>query len=344
MEESSKPITIQDVALRAGVSRATVSRVLNSHPSVAPDLRLRVQEAINALGYQPNRTARRLRANSSDVLGLIIPDIQNPVFVSVARGVEDEAYKHQMNVVLCNTDDNAAKQQAYLRILQSEQAGVIVAPTHSYDGEALRKVRDAGIAIVLIDRRLDDFETDTVLVDNVRGAALAVRHLVELGYQRIAMIAGLQTLSPGRERLEGYRQALLAAGREIDSELIAQGDFREQGGYEQMRRLMSLPNPPDAIFSSNSLTSLGMLRALRDLGLRAPQDVALVGFDDLPYADYMCPALPAVVQPPYEIGRQAVQLLLRRLQEPDPPATTIPLQPRLSVRQSCGAALRQQSK
>lgn len=341
MTDESRQITIQDVALRAGVSRATVSRVLNSHPSVAPDLRARVEAAVSALGYQPNRAARRLRANSSDIVGLVIPDIQNPVFVGVARGVEDEAYKHQMNVVLCNADDNAAKQQAYLRILQSEQAGIIIAPRHTRDGDVLRKVRDAGIALVLIDRHVDHFEADTVQVDNVRGAALAVNHLLSLGYRRIAIIAGLQTLSPGRERLDGYRQALLAAGREVDDTLIGRADFKEEGGYALTRQLMALSQPPDAIFSSNSLMSLGALRALRDLGLRAPNDVALVGFDDLPYAEHMQPALTAVAQPAIEIGQQAVQLLLRRLREPNGPTYHLTLQPRLVVRQSCGAALRQ---
>lgn len=332
------PATIKDVADYAGVSRATVSRVLNNHPYVAEDVRTRVLDAMRELKYQPNRAARRLRASSSDVLGLIIPDIQNPLFQSIVRGVEDAAYECQMTVILCNTDDNPDKQKAYLRIMQAESAaGLIVVPTHPNDGSMLAPVRDAGIPMIFLDREVQDFETDTVKVDNVRGAYLAVQHLVRLSYRRIAIIAGTQMLTPGYERLKGAYDALNDAQIEIDPQLVQTGNFKIESGYELTRALMHLPQPPEAIFICNNLMTLGALRALHELGVRIPEQVALVGFDDMPWAGDLNPPLTAVAQPGYELGRQAVELLLKRLAHPKSPYRKVILQPNLVVRQSSGA-------
>ncbi len=337
-----KATTIQDVADRAGVSQATVSRVLNNHPNVASDIRTRVQDAMRELGYNPNRAARRLRGNSSDVIGLIIPDIQNPVFVAVARGVEDAAYKHGINVLLCNTDDHIDKQQAYLKVMLAEQAaGLIIVPTHSRDGHALLEVQKAGMPIVLLDRQMQRFHADTVKVDNVLGAQIAVNHLIEQGRERIAMIGGLQYLTPAQERLQGYSEALRHAGREVDPALILNGDFKAESGAAITREFMQRPTPPDAIFTANSLMAMGALQALHALGLRVPQDVALVSFDDVPWAENLNPPLTVVAQPAYELGVQAVELLRRRFTQPDAPIQTVILQPRLIVRASCGARLRQ---
>lgn len=336
-----KQVTIQEVAVQAGVSRATVSRVLNQHASVDDDLRVRVEEAIKSLGYEPNRAARRLRANSSDVLGLLIPDIQNPVFVSVARGVEDEAYQHQLNVMLCNSDDHPEKQQTYLRILQAERAaGIIAVPTSIHDGPALSEIRASGVPVVLVDRYVDDPAFDMVKVDNVRGSYLAVKHLLDLGYERIAMITGLPDVTPGYERPQGYYEAMRNAGRPVLDTLIRPGDFKDGSGYLQTLALMALAEPPDAIFSVNGLTTIGVVRALRELGLSVPHDVALVGFDDMPYPEIVHPGLTVVAQPSYEIGQQAVQFLMRRRREPKASYMTVTFQPRLIVRESCGAYLR----
>jgi LacI family transcriptional regulator len=333
-------ITIKDVAKYAGVSQATVSRVLNNHAYVAEDVRTRVQAAMDKLEYHPSRTARRLRANSSDVLGLIIPDIQNPLFQALVRGVEDAAYAQQMNVVLCNTDDNPDKQKVYLRIMQAEHAaGLIVVPTHPGDGSVLEPLRAAGIPVILLDREVNHFEADTVKVDNVRGAYLAMQHLIQLGYERIAIIAGTQYLTPGHERLKGCYDALNEMGFHVDESHIKMGNFKIESGYDLAYDLMQAPNPPNAIFVSNNLMTLGVLRALHEIGIRIPEEVALVGFDDMPWAGDLNPALTTVAQPGYELGQQAVQLLLKRLERPEAPFFKIILQPRLIIRQSCGAHL-----
>ena len=229
--------TLKDVADHAQVSRATVSRVLNNHPSVAEDLRVRVLESIRLLGYQPNRAARRLRASSSDVLGLIISDIENPFFISVVRGVEDAAYASQMSVVLCNTDEDPVKQQMYLRVMQAERvAGLIISPTNV--NEDFAELRQLGIPVILLDRRTDKFETDAVTIDNVGGAYLAIKHLIDLGYQRIGMIGGSPHLTTGRERYEGYRKALYAAGLKIDEKSVKIGDFKTASGYHLASELI----------------------------------------------------------------------------------------------------------
>lgn len=335
-------ITINDVAKRAGVSKATVSRVLNNYDYIADDVRQRVQEAVEALGYQPNRTARRLRANSSDILGLIIPDIENPLFQKLVRGIEDAAYALEMNVVLCNTDDNPDKQKVYFRILQAERAaGLIIVPTHPKDGKALEAIRAGGMPVVLLDREVKKFEADTVKVDNRRGAYLGVQHLIDLGYQRIAIIAGTQALTPGHERLQGCYDALQEADIELDETLVKMGNFKIESGYELAKELIQQPNPPDAIFVSNNLMTLGALRGLHELGVRIPEEVALVGFDDMPWAGDLNPALTTIAQPDYELGQQAVQLLLNRIERPDAPFYKVMFQPKLIVRQSCGAHLRQ---
>jgi LacI family transcriptional regulator len=329
--------TLKDVANHAGVSRATVSRVLNNNPTVAEDLRLRVAAAIKDLGYQPNRAARRLRASSSDVLGLIISDIENPFFTSVVRGVEDSAYAYQMSVVLCNTDEDPEKQRMYLRVMQAEHvAGLIISPTNV--NEDFTELEQAGIPVILLDRRTDPYETDAVTIDNVAGAYLAVKHLIDLGHERIGMIGGSAHLTTGRERYEGYRKALNAAGIKVDEKLIRVGDFKIDSGYNLMRELITSPQPPSAVFAANNLMTLGALRALRELNVRVPEDMALIGFDDMPWASELCPPLTTISQPTYELGQETVQLLLRRLQNPNAPVRTVTLQPRLVIRESCGAS------
>ncbi len=334
--------TLKDVADHAQVSRATVSRVLNHNPRVAEDLRERVLESIHLLGYQPNRAARRLRASSSDVLGLIISDIENPFFISVVRGVEDAAYASQMSVVLCNTDEDPVKQQMYLRVMQAERvAGLIISPT-SADEEFI-ELRQLGIPIILLDRRTDKFETDAVTIDNVGGAYLATKHLIDCGYERIGMIGGSPYLTTGRERYEGYRKALHAAGMKIDEKLIKVGNFKTDTGYALAKEFIASPQPPRAIFVANNLMTLGTLRALRENGVLVPQEMALVGFDDMPWSSELCPPLTAVSQPTYELGQETVQLLLRRLADPQAPIRTVTLQPRLVIRESCGAVLQARS-
>ncbi len=335
-------ITMKDIAAHAGVSKATVSRVVNNDPNVAADLRARVLKAIQELGYQPNRAAQRLRAGSSDVIGLLVSDIQNPFFTSVVGGVEEMAYAHQMSILLCNTNEDYSRQQMYLSVMQAENvAGLILSPTPMTDAKSLKKLTQANMPIILLDRSVDGLNADTVVVDNAHGAFLAVSHLIELGYKRIAMIASSPILTTGRDRQQGYREAMQRAGFPVDDNLIKVGDSRKESGHELARELIEMREPPEAIFVANNLMTLGALGALREHHVRVPEDIALIGFDDMPWSAELCPPLTAISQPTYDLGREAVHLLIRRLAEPKAPYRTVTLQTRLIVRESCGATLRQ---
>jgi DNA-binding LacI/PurR family transcriptional regulator len=270
----------------------------------------------------------------------MISDIQNPYFISVVRAVEDTAYARRMSVVLCNTDEDPAKQQMYLRVMKAEGvAGLIISPTHVDDGATLRAFGQTRIPIVLLDRQVDNASFDAVVVDNVRGAYTAVEHLIRLGHRRVAIIGGSPHLTTGRERLQGYCDALRAAGLPIEDRLVRIGDFKIESGYALARELTALSQPPHAIFVANNLMTLGALRALRELRVRIPDEIALVGFDDMPWSGELYPPLTAVSQPTYELGREAVTLLLNRLAEPHAPFRTVILQTHLIVRESCGALL-----
>jgi DNA-binding LacI/PurR family transcriptional regulator len=331
-------VTIDDVAKYAGVSTATVSRVINDNYPVSDELRQQVQSAIAALGYQPDRAARRLRANSSEILGIIIPDIQNPYFTSVVRGIEDMAYTHQMNVLLCNTDDDPLKQENYLRVLRAERAaGVVLAASFGIRAEAIQELQNAGIPIVLIDRLVPNLEIDAVLVDNVQGSYMATLHLVDLGHQRIGLIVGDQELTPGFQRYQGYQQALRDSGIRLEPEYIRIGHFKIESGYRLAKDLLQLPVPPDAIFAASNLISLGVLKAVREMNLRIPEDVAVVGFDDMVWANELYAPLTTVAQPMYEVGQEAARLLFQRQSDPAIPVRTIMLRASLIVRESCGA-------
>ncbi|MCC7209927.1 MAG: LacI family DNA-binding transcriptional regulator [Anaerolineae bacterium] len=333
--------TISEVAKQAGVSRATVSRVVNNNPRVDPALRMRVLATIEALGYQPNRSARRLRAQSSSVIGLVISDIQNPYFISVIRGVEDASYAAEMSIILCNSDEDYAKQRMHLRVLEGERvAGLIIVPARSDEGEDLARLQNAGIPVILLDRAIESIPVDTVGVDNARGAYDAVKHLIGLGCRRIAMISGPMTLTTGTERFRGYRDAHQDAGLAVEEALVKVGDFRAESGYRLAKELLAA-QPPDAIFVANNLMTLGVMHYLREAGVRVPEGMPLVGFDDMPWSAELYSPLTAVSQPTYELGQEAVALLLRRIANANAPFRSVVLQTKLIVRESCGAKLRQ---
>ena len=332
--------SIHDVAKRAGVSAATVSRVLADKPHVRPEVREHVLKIVGEIGYQPNRSARRLRGSSSDVIGLIVSDLQNPFFISVVHGMEEVAYENHMSTLLCNTGEDLNRQQINLNVMQAENvAGLILAPCPLTQASALNSVRQSGLPLVVLDRTIEGLDADIVQVDNIRGAYTAVKHLIDLGHQRIATIVGLPSLSTGRERLRGYQDALKDAGISVDPALVKRGDSQKETGYILARELMLSDEPPTALFVGNSLMTLGALQAMRELNVRVPQDLALVGFDDMPWSSELCPPLTAISQPTYELGREAVDLLLRRLAEPNALFRTVILQTHLVVRESCGATL-----
>lgn len=329
-------VTIQDVARAAGVSPATVSRVFNGG-NVTPARAQSVQEAAAALGFAPNRVARSLRKQRSSVIALIIPDIENPFFTSLARGVEDAAQRTSLSVVLCNSDEDTEKERRYLEVALGEQmAGVIVAAA-SRDETDLAPLAARGVPVVAVDRRPRDAEVDAVRVDDHHGGEVATRHLLQAGYRRIACVTGPEGASTSEERLAGYRAALTAArgAGAVDDSYVRHADFRVEGGRAAMRELLSLPEPPDAVFVANNLMTIGVLDALRDAG-RTPPGVGVLSFGDVPWASLVRPSLSAVELPSYELGRAAAELLLQRMDGSASPLQTVVLRTRLQVRESTG--------
>lgn len=328
--------SMQDVARRAGVSSATVSRVLGNKPNVSEEMRQRVLRAVEELGYRPNRVARSLRVQQSNIIGLVVTDIGHSFFTTIARAAEDVAFEHEYSLFLANTDENPERERFYLDLMKAEHvAGVIIAPARDADVRIGPLLREK-IPVVAIDRRIEQHEVDTVLTDNVRGSYKLVNHLLEHGHRRIGAIVGAPTITTGRQRLEGYRRALKAHDVPIDPELIVSFVPREDDAYEAMKSLWQHPNRPTAIFAGTEALVAGIFRAIQELELTVPDDVALVSFDDPFWSTLVRPTITCIRQPTYEMGRLAAELLMQRLEKASRPTREVVLKSEFIVRQSCG--------
>ncbi len=315
---------IKDVAERAGVSAATVSRVLAGKPYVSAAVRARVLGAAQALHYRPNRIARSLRVQRSRVIGLVVSDIQNPFFNQVVRAVEDAALPHGFAVFLCNTDENSEREALYLELLFDEQvAGVILTPAHA-EAEAYRTFLQIGIPLVVIDREVQGLGVDTVVSDNQEASRVAVSQLLGEGHTRIGAILSDLSISTGQQRFAGYRQALKGANIMFQPELAVFGKPVEAEGYRLTQALLERPEPPTALFTGSKLLTLGALRYLFEHNLAIPETVALAAFDALEWLPNL-PRILSVTQPAYDIGQQAAELLLSRIRGAEKPAERLVL-------------------
>lgn len=327
--------SIKDVATAAGVSTATVSRVLANKPHIRAEVRSRVLAAVNSLEYRPNLVARNLRSQQSTTLGLIVSDIRNPFFSAISRAVEDTAYVHGFNVLLCNTDENHEREALYLQVMQDENvAGIIVSPTEHLLAR-LSSTRPP-VPMVLIDRAMKNSEIDAVLLDNAGGAYTLTSHLVAQGYQRIAAIFGLASTT-GRERQRGYEDALREYGRIPSAARIKYVQPRRETGQLAAVDLLAASHPPDAIITGNGLLTAGALQALHEKQLVVPDDVALVGFDETSWSTLVQPGITVLAQPTDEIGKTAIELLLQRIGDPRRATRQVILQGELRVRGSSTA-------
>lgn len=334
-------VKIKDVADAAGVSTATVSRVLADKPHVRAEVKKRVLAVVKELNYQPNRVAQSLRSNTSKIIALIVADIENPFFQRVSRAVDDAAQELGYNVMLCNTDEDINKEKKCLDLLRVENvAGIILSPTKKgvanfAETYALDK------PMVMIDRHVSNFDVDNVLIDNVSSAHTIVTHLIEHGYRRIAGIFGAESTT-GQERCEGFIKALKDNEIKPVQELIKYTDPREDDGFATAMKLLQLQLRPDAIFTSNSLLAAGVLRAIRQSKLKIPEDIAIASFDDTSWAKLIEPALTVIEQPTYEIGRTATEMLIKRITDPSRSIREVVLKTKLIIRQSCGCPERKQ--
>ncbi|GAC1622713.1 MAG: substrate-binding domain-containing protein [Ktedonobacteraceae bacterium] len=323
--------SIKDVAEAAGVSTATVSRVLSNGLHVRPEVRERVLLAVEQLGYRPNLVARSLRSQQSNTIGLIVSDIGNPFFSSLSRAVEDAAYEQGFNVVLCNTDENPEKELIYLNLMQDTNvAGTIIAPTRQTTTTLMSS--NQPFPIVIVDRSIPNGDIDVVVLDNVDAAYRLTAHLIEQGYQHIAALCS--DMSTGLERQLGYEKALRAYGLFLRSEYVKYVAPKTDAGYTSALKMLDLPQPPDAIFTVNSLLAAGALQAIRERHLVIPTEIGLVTFDETTWAGLVQPAITLIEQPTYEMGRAAAELLLQRIVNPTRPTRQVILKGHLLIRGS----------
>jgi LacI family transcriptional regulator len=313
---AQRQFTMRDVARLAKVSVATVSAVINSKPVVSSKLKRRVQDAMEALDYHPDQVARSLKLGRTRVMGMLIPDVTNPFFTDLMCGVEDAARRNGYSVILCNSNENPEQERRHLSTLLSRRVdGVLLAPTDSH--VASDRLVSRRFPLVFLDRSPLGFKGGAVVTDNFGAAHEATRYLIGLGHERIAIITGRLDLSNGIDRMEGFRKAMQEAHLPIRDEYVARGDFQLESGYTHGLELLQLPNPPTAIFSCNNKMTLGLMRAVAGLHVVCPQQVSVVGFDDFDWSATFNPRLTTVAQQTYEMGKQAMELLLRKIHLPD---------------------------
>jgi LacI family transcriptional regulator, galactose operon repressor len=307
--------TIVEVAKHAQVSIATVSNVIRGTRRVSDVLRERVEAAIRELDYSPNEIARSLKVKQTRMLALVLPDITNPFFPEIIRGAEDTAFDRGYFLVTANTDEQIGRERRIVSALRSYRVdGILLASAPGKDSSHIQSIMQAGISIVCLDRTVSDIKTDAVLLDNVRGGRECVRHLIQGGHSRIAIITGSLALQTGLERLRGYKEALRECDIEVDRGLILEGDFRDESGYRLGKELLQRKVRPTAIFVCNGVMTLGVLKAFEEMGVRCPDDIALATFDDLAVDRSFHPHLTAVVQPGYEMGARAATILMDRVE------------------------------
>lgn len=334
-------IRLKDVARHSGVSVTTVSHVVNGTRRVAPATQVRVQRAIAELGYRPDSIARALKSNRSRTIGMIVTAANNPFFAEIIRGVEDHCFAHGYSLMLCNTGDADTRQLTYLQALRDKRVdGLIVMTAHS-GPDFLAALARQPLPTVLMDADPTSGEEIAVVNDDSRlGARLAIEHLLERGLTDIALLTGPASHPRSRERLAGALETLEEAGLRPPTSRIVATNLMADGGHEAMQRLLAA-SPPQALFAFNDLVAIGAMRAARERGLSLPDDLSVVGYDDIELGRYLTPALTTVHQPVYELGAMASAQLIERLEHGEPLQPVLRLDPRLVVRESVRESMRE---
>ncbi len=326
-----------EIAQKTGFSVSTVSRVLHDQSNkykISDKTKHTIRKTAEALGYRPNNLARGLRLKQTHEIGIVVPDLSNPFFATLVKSIAGELRKSGYSIIVCDADENTTIERESIQLLLDKRVDGLIVAAVGLEDSHLKKFEKNKIALVGVDRCFADLDVDTVSVDNVRGAYLAVQHLIREGHRRIALIQGLPGTQVNHGRLQGYKQALREAHIPLEEKLIVGDDFRTYNGYLETKLLLKLDDAPTAIFTASDLIALGALEALKEEGRRIPYDIALVTFDDPSFATYLSPALTAVAQPVEKMGEMAVKLLLRRMQTPLGEPRRILLEPRLVIRDS----------
>jgi LacI family transcriptional regulator len=340
-----KKATIKDIARLAGVSATAVSMALKDHPRISRTTRERIADIAKKLDYWPNSVARSLKSNRSGTLGIVITSIMNPFYPELAKGIEDKAMERGYSIILCSTNYDASRQRYFVNILRSKGVDGIIFSSVEIDDPHIVPLVEDGFPLVLVNRRtrnkLLEKKIDYVVLDNVAGGYMAMDHLYRLGHRRVALIVGSLTTSTAVERTEGAQKALLDCGLTIDPRLVIECNFSWERAYQATIGLLSLSHPPTAIFAQNDYMALGVREAILDSGRRIPQDVALVGFDDIAASAIRGVDVTTINQKKYEMGALAVDILIQKIEGKGGPVKQIVLPPEIIIRGSCGWRLRE---
>ncbi len=329
-------VTIKDIAKEANVSIATVSRVINNKSEgVGKETREKIRKIIKDLNYYPNRVARGMVTKQSNILGLILPDISNPFFPDLVRGVEDTASKSGYNIVLCNADNNKDKEASYIRVLkENNAAGIFYISVIKKNDNNLKLLVDGKIPFVLMDRRINIENVPKVYTDNVTGMYEMADYLIKNGHRRIAYISGPKHNSSSDQRLKGYKKALSDTGITIDPDIIKVGDYKLESGRQHMQALIDEGNNFTAVACANDMMAVGALEVLKHKGIKVPQEISITGYDDIFMASVTSPKLTTVAQPKYKMGCIAAELLIKLVQGRQISRKEIILKPSLAIRES----------
>lgn len=326
---------MKDVARLAGVSTSTVSHVINKDRFVSDAIRVRVEDAVRTLNYAPSALARSLKLNQTRTIGMLITASSNPFYSELVRGVERSCFERGYSLVLCNTEGDEQRMNRNLEtLLQKRVDGLLLLCTETHQPSPAIMTRYPAIPTVMMDWSPFDGDSDVIQDNSLLGGDIATRHLIEKGFTRIACVTGPLDKTPARLRLEGYRTAMQRAGLPVPEGYEVIGDFEFGGGLRAMQSLLALPEPPQAVFMGNDAMAVGAYQALYQAGLRIPQDIALVGYDDIELARYMTPPLTTIHQPKDELGELAIDVLIHRMAQPELQQQRLQLTPVLMERGS----------
>jgi LacI family transcriptional regulator len=328
-------VTIVDVAREAGVSYATVSRVINNKGYINPDTREKVLRAITKLGYVVNQQARSLAGGRSQIVGLLVPGVDTGYIGEIIRGIDEELASASYDLMLYTAHRRKTRESTYVATLTQGLADGLLLVLPRAPGTYLETLRRRGFPYVLIDHQGIDDAGPSIGATNQRGGYDATRYLIELGHRRIGFVTGTLDLRCSTDRMAGYHAALAEFGLSADPSLVREGDFGQPSGYAAARELLALPQTPTAIFASNDVSAFGVMEAVRDCGLRIPEDVSIIGFDDIPQASHVNPRLTTVRQPLEQMGRLAARMLLETIRDRTRPAERIELPTELIIGASC---------
>jgi LacI family transcriptional regulator len=332
--------TLRDVARRAGVSPMTVSRVVNGSEQVSPQLQARVEQALIETGYIPNTVARNLRTRRTDTIALVMPDMTNPFFTTLAHGVETAAREAGISLLIANSDEQEDEEQRLVQVLLQRQVdGILIIPAGA-GSETIRQCRAHDVPVVVVDRRPGISGVDVVRADSEGGALELGRLLAGLGHRRMAVLTGPASVPTAVDRAAGFRRALVEESG-LPAPSVAHGAFTIESGHAMTLSVMDHAPRPTALFAANNFIAIGVQHGLADLGLRVPEDVAVVGFDDLPQAMVTFPFLTVAAQPAFELGHRSVGVLLDRLADPSGPAQEVVLPTEIVIRRSSGEPIRE---